>query len=146
VRAAVALLFVVALIAGCEVFPGVTPTGPLVTIESRGGQCVDSPCDRTVAIERDGRVHEIAPQPGDMRRLPDAIRLGLEQAIQAADFNRLRSRRFTGECPADYDGQEWIYTFGTADGPVRLATCEVQIDASDPLFAALEAALSVSRQ
>jgi hypothetical protein len=44
----------------------------------------------------------------------------------------------------NFDGQEQIYTFATAGGPVRLASCEVEIDPSDPLFAAVESALSIS--
>jgi hypothetical protein len=132
------------LIAACNAFPGVVPAGPLVTVETRGGRCVDGPCRATVAIERDGRVHATAPQPVELSRLPDGVRLGLEQAIRTADFARLKSRPFTGECPVNYDGLEQIYTFATAGGPVRLASCEVEIDPSDPLFAAVEVALSIS--
>jgi hypothetical protein len=134
------------VVAGCQLFPGVTSTGPLVTVETRGGRCVQGPCGATVAIERDGRVHATAPQPAELSRLPDTVRIGLEQAIRAADFNRLKSRPFTGECPVNFDGQEQIYTFSTPNGPVRLASCEVEIDPKDPLFAAVETALAISSQ
>jgi hypothetical protein len=137
------LTLVVVLLSACDAFPAVVPVGPLVTIESRGGLCVNGPCGGTIAIERDGRVHALAPKPMEMRRLPEAFRLRLEQAIRAADFGRLQSRPFTGECPVNFDGEELIYTFGTVVGPVRLASCEVDIDPSDPLFAAVQAALSI---
>jgi hypothetical protein len=137
------LVLVAALIAGCSLLPGVTPAGPLVTVESRGGRCVDGPCGGTIAIERDGRDCALAPKPLEMRPLPEALRLRLEQAIRAANFARLQSRPFTGECPVNFDGEELIYTFGTAAGPVRLASCEVEIDPSDPLFTAVQDALSL---
>jgi hypothetical protein len=144
--AAGGLLLGVALLAGCEVFPGVAPAGPLVTVETLGGHCVRGSCGGTVAIERDGRVHATAPQAAELARLPEPVRFGLEQAVANADFTKLKSRPFPGECPVNFDGQELIYTFTAAAGPVRLASCEVEIDPADPLFAAVEAALAVNRQ
>jgi hypothetical protein len=141
---AAALLVVAVLVVGCGVFPGLdpVPNGPLVTVETRGGECFDGPCGGTVAVERDGRVHATAPRPQELGRLPADVRTALEQAVRVADFERLRSRPFTGECPVNVDGQELVYTFTTPSGAVRLASCEVEIDPSDPLFVAVAAALS----
>lgn len=131
-------------VAGCGLFPALeSPAGgPLVTIETRGGHCRQGPCGGIVAIERDGRVHATAPVAAELGRLPENLKAGLEQVIRTADFQRLRSRPFTGECPVNFDGQEMIYTFTAAGGPIRLASCEVEIDPLDPLFATIEAALA----
>jgi hypothetical protein len=66
----------------------------------------------------------------------------LVAAVQAADFNLIRSRPFTGECPTAYDGQEIILEFHAPSGVQRVASCEVEIDWTSPLFAATVAALS----
>lgn len=141
-------LALAASLAGCGILPGIDspPAGPLVTVETRGGHCRLGPCGGTVVIERDGRVHATAPEPAELGTLPDHLRRGLEQAVRSADFARLRARPFTGECPVNFDGQEQVYTFTTASGPVRLASCEVEIDPSDPLFVAVQGALEALPQ
>ncbi|MGK2850052.1 MAG: hypothetical protein ACSLFN_03970, partial [Candidatus Limnocylindrales bacterium] len=48
---------------------------------------------------------------------------------------------FDGECPVNFDGQEFIYEFGAPGGVERVASCETRIDPAHPLFAALDAAL-----
>jgi len=95
-----------------------------------------------VAIERDGTVHDAEPRLIDRGVIPEDLRVALERAIDEADFDSLRSRPFRGECPASADGQEQIYTFGTDQGPIRLASCEVEIDPNDPLFVAVENAFA----
>jgi hypothetical protein len=140
IRRALFLTAATLMLAGCGILPGLeTPLeGPIVTVDSRGGRCVDGECLATVVIERDGRVHDTVPESADRGRLRDDLRAALEEAVASTDFERLRSRPFTGECPVNYDGQEQIYTFTTVSGPVRLASCEVEIDPSDPLFVAVE--------
>ncbi len=140
-------LVLATMAAGCGLLPGLDPppAGPLVTVETRGGHCRQGPCGGTVVIDRDGRVHATAPDAAELGTLPDDLRRGLEQAVRVADFERLASRPFTGECPVNFDGQEQVYTFTTPAGPVRLASCEVEIDPSDPLFAAVQAALDAVR-
>jgi len=138
------LVLAAAGLAGCGLLPGLeaTPEGPLVTLETRGGHCLQGPCGGTVVIERDGRVHDTVPRFADRGRIPDDLRVALDQAVRSADFERLRSRPFTGECPVNFDGQEQVYTFTTAAGSVRLASCEVEIDPADPLFLAVENAFA----
>jgi hypothetical protein len=53
----------------------------------------------------------------------------------------VRAVPFTGECPVNFDGQEWIYEFGTPGGVERVASCETEIDPAHPAFAAVTAAL-----
>lgn len=131
-------------VAGCAAPPEIEPTttGPMVTVETRGGECPAGACGGIVVVERDGSVHATEPRPAQLGRLSEPAWRALEQAVRLADFDRLRSRPFRGECPVNVDGQEFIYTFGTPAGSVRLASCEVEIDGEDPLFIAVDAALS----
>lgn len=73
--------------------------------------------------------------------MPPALFQAIQQQLSVADFEALGSRPFTGECPVNFDGQELIYTFYGATGEIRLASCEVELDPSHPLFAAIEAGL-----
>lgn len=121
-----------------------TPSGPLVTIETRGGECPEGACGSTVVIERDGRVHALEPAEIDVGTVPPAILEGLNVEIDQADFEALAGVPFTGECPVNVDGQEIIYTFTTASGEQRLASCEVVVDPEHPLFVAISAALAAA--
>lgn len=122
--------------------PSLAPAGPLVTIETRGGECPQGACGSTVSVEADGRVHQTALAPLELGRLSDVTVEALATEIDKADFAALMSRPFTGTCPVAFDGQETVYTFATASGPKRIATCEIEVDPSDPLFVAVAAALA----
>jgi hypothetical protein len=113
-----------------------------VTVETRGGECPDRACGSTVVIEADGRVHATAPTAVELGLLPAVTLEGLATEISKTDFGALKSRPFTGTCPVAFDGQETIYTFGTASGADRIASCEVEIDPSEPVFIAVSAALA----
>jgi hypothetical protein len=139
-----ALALLIVTVAACGILPGTepAPTGPLVTLETRGGDCPTGTCGGTVVIERDGWVRDLAPRALERGRIPDDRRRALEEAIRTTDFAALQARPFTGDCPTTFDGQEQIYTFGTAAGPIRLASCEVEIDSAHPLFVAMENAFA----
>jgi hypothetical protein len=122
--------------------PRSTPAGPLVTVETRGGECPDGACGSTIVIEADGRVHATAPTAAELGSLPGITLDGLATEISKTDFGALKSRPFTGTCPIAFDGQETIYTFGTASGAERIASCEVEVDPSGPVFIAVSAALA----
>jgi hypothetical protein len=139
-----ALLCITALLAGGCALLQPAATGPLVSVEAHGGLCPEGECRSLVAIDRDGRLLRLAPDPGEMGRLEPRTVSAIEVAIASTDFAALRARRFTGECPTAFDGQELIYTFNTPSGEERIASCEVEIDESHPLFAALRAALEAS--
>jgi len=117
-------------------------SGPLVTVTTRGGECVNGPCGSTIVIERDGRVHQTAPAEADLGRVSGEALGAIDAAVRTIDFGVVRSRPFTGECPTAFDGQEVIYEFGAPGGTERIASCEVEIDPNDPLFAAVTAALT----
>jgi hypothetical protein len=116
-------------------------TGPLLTVETRGGECVGGPCGTTIVVERDGRVHQAAKPPNELGTLWPETLASLEAAIGTADFADIRSHPFTGECPTAYDGQEVVFEFGAPGGIERVATCEVAVDFGLPLFTAVVAAV-----
>jgi hypothetical protein len=121
--------------------PSATPSHPLVTVETRGGMCAQGACDSTIAIEADGRVHAIAPAPAELGTVPNRALDALSTEIAQADFDALKSHPFTDACPIAFDGQETIYTFTTTSGAQRIASCEVVVDPSAPLFLAVAAAM-----
>lgn len=115
--------------------------GPLVTITTRGGECLDGPCGSSITIERDGTVHEAAKPPNTLGTLPPDVLAALDAAIKTTDFAAVRAVPFTGECPVNFDGQEQIYEFGAPGGVERIASCETAVDPDLPVFAATTAAL-----
>ena len=122
---------------------GVAPieVGPLLTVQVRGGMCMEGACDHAVILEPDGRVHDGATPPKELGRVPAPTMATLTSAIQGADYAALKSRPFTGECPIAFDGQELIFEFAVGAGTQRLASCEVDIDWGHPLFVAVGIAL-----
>jgi hypothetical protein len=59
----------------------------------------------------------------------------LAKLIEATDFDALKLKKFTGVCPAAYDGTEVTYSFYMRKGVEVLASCKVAIDVEAPLFA-----------
>ncbi len=135
------LLIVSVLAAGCALVQPAGPDGPLVTVEAHGGRCLDGECRTLVAIESDGLVHQIEPVEAEIHRATNEAIDIYRAALAVADFEAIRSRPFTGECPTAFDGQEVIYTFATPSGPERISSCEVEIEPEDPLFAAVNGML-----
>src|SRR5688500_5360737 len=134
-----------AMLAGCQSIPAVGSllpgSGPLVTVTVHGGECPEGPCGSTTVVERDGRVHQTAPVAAEMGALTGDLLAALHTAVKNTDFAAIRARPFTGECPVAFDGQEFIYEFGSPGGTQRIATCETDVDPNHPLFLAVSAAL-----
>ena len=122
---------------------GIAPVevGPLLTVQVRGGMCMEGACDHAVILEPDGRVHDGATPPKDLGRVPAPTMATLTAAVQGADYAALKSKPFTGECPIAFDGNELIFEFAVGAGTQRLASCEVDIDWGHPLFVAVGIAL-----
>jgi hypothetical protein len=140
-RRLAAALVLVSLMAcnSATVLPG---TGTLVTVTMHGGTCAAVPCDSSVYLDADGRVHASTKPPNDLGQVPANVMATLTAAIAATDFAALRSHPFTGQCPVAVDGQELIFEFAVGGGTQRIASCEVAIDWGSPLFVALAAALA----
>ena len=139
----VVVVFGFAGVMGCA-SPVASPTGPLVVVETRGGECDDGPCGQTITIDRDGRVHVAAKPPNDLGTVTPEVLDTLDALIAATDFGAIKSHPFTGECPTAYDGQETIYTFSAPGGVETIASCSVVVDPALPLFAAVDAVVSAA--
>jgi type 1 fimbria pilin len=134
-------LMIAGLLAGCSL-AGSAATGPLLTVELRGGHCIDGPCGSKVVLERDGRVHPDDPTAADLGTVPASQVAVIDAAIKATDFAILKSRPFTGECPVNFDGQEVVYEFSAPTGVERIESCTVEVDMGAPLFIAVSGALA----
>lgn len=140
----VVLVLAVVTVAACDrIGASLIPdrSGPLVTVTTRGGECMDGPCGSVIAIAQNGQVHQVEPQPAILGEISDELLSALDAQIKTADFATIRARPFTGECPVNFDGQEVIYEFGAPTGVERIASCETEIDPDHPLFLAVDAAL-----
>jgi hypothetical protein len=136
-----AIVGVLAIVAGCAAPAASTAPGALLTVELRGGMCVNGPCDTTVILDHDGRVHGATKPPNDLGVVPAAQLTTLETLVAATDFSAITSRPFTGQCPTAFDGQEVVLEFDTAAGIQHIATCQVDVDWGHPLFRAVSTAL-----
>jgi hypothetical protein len=140
------LTFLAALVTvACSGLEPPTPTandGPLVTVMTRGGECPDGPCGSLIAIAHDGRVRQIRPDAVEIGVLTSDTLTALDSVISTTDFSAIQAVPFAGECPTAFDGQEVIYEFASPGGPVRIASCEVQVDPQAPVFAGVAAALT----
>ena len=137
------LVFMALVVAGCALVPA-PAGGRLVTVEAHGGRCVEGECRTVFAIEADGLVHELQPDQAEIHRVTDKTIDAYRAALGITDFDALRSRPFTGECPTAFDGMEVVYTFETPAGPERISSCEVEIDPQAPIFVAVDAILGAN--
>ena len=137
------LLVLAVVVAGCALVPP-PADGRLVTVEAHGGRCPDGECRTVFAIESDGLVHQLEPVELDVHRVTDKTIDVYQSALGITDFDAIRSRPFTGECPTAFDGMEIVYTFETPAGPERISSCEVDIDRRAPIFVALDAILGAT--
>ena len=132
------------VVAGCALVQPPAPAGPLVTVEATGGMCRTGTCRSVVAIEADGRVHQVEPEAIEISQVTTESIDVLRTAIDVTDFEAIRSRPFRGTCPTAFDGQELVYTIATAHGSERIASCDVEVDPQAPLFVAVHAILGTS--
>jgi hypothetical protein len=146
-RRAVLIVMLGVPLAGCSpaaVVSLLPVAGPLVTITTQGGECPEGMCGSTMVIERGGRVHRLAPDAAELGTVPPNALSALDSLVRTTNFDAVRARPFTGECPMAYDGQEVIYEFGAPGGTQRVASCETEIDPDSPLFAAVTVALQTA--
>ena len=96
---------------------------------------------RRSSSTRDGTVHQTLPTEAELGTVPADVLTALDAAVKTTDFDVIRAVPFDGECPVNFDGQEFIYEFGAPGGVERVASCETAIDPAHPVFAATTAAL-----
>jgi hypothetical protein len=162
-----ALLLIGLLVAACAAAPSPAPTSPpssdqpstpaaspgestppaaadgvSVTVETTGGHCLEGACGGIIAIEPDGRAHQVEPEPKELGTVPAELMDALTVEVQQADFEAIKSHPFTDTCPIAFDGLQFIYTFTTGAGSERIDSCEVVVDGANPLFIAVDAAIA----
>ena len=154
VTVTVILIVVLSACGGAAASPGATPSpsaappspspsvaaGPLVTLETLGGECMAGACGGKVVIETDGRAHSVGDKPAELGTVPEVLLEALVIEIEQADFVAIQSRPFTDTCPVAFDGQERIYAFTTPGGVETIDSCKVVVDPAHPLFVAADAA------
>lgn len=86
VSALLALVTVVVLAACGATGVDLPGTGPLITVQMRGGMCMEGACDHSVILEPDGRVHDDATPPKELGRVPAQTMATLTPAVQGADY------------------------------------------------------------
>jgi len=115
----------------------------LYTLELAGGLCPDSTlrgheCLGVLEVKGDGtyswRGDVANPHLG---RLDPHLLETFKDAIESADYERIRSRPARSECPRNYDGSEARYRFRTPNGEQQISSCKTEIDWNEPLFAAV---------
>lgn len=121
--------------------PSADAAGVLLTVATRGGRCANGPCGTTIVIDRDGRIHYAAKPPNEVGTLSPELLTELTDVIATTDFAELFTHQFNGQCPTDYDGQEIVFEFATADGVQRIASCEVEVDYESVLFGTVREAI-----
>jgi hypothetical protein len=119
-------------------------SGPLVTVTMNGGLCPAGMCESVIVIERDGRVHRLKPVIEELGIVPTNTLAALDTAVRTTNFEAVRARPFTGQCPTAHDSQEVVYEFGASGGVQRIASCETAFDPDSALFAAVSAALQAT--
>ena len=113
-----------------------------MTVTTRGGECPDGPCGSTLVIERDGRLHQTAPEVVELGQVPPEALATLDAAIRTTDFAASGPGRSRGSARSTSTGRSGIYEFGAPGGLERIASCETEVDPAHPLFAAVDAVLS----
>ena len=132
-------LLLAAVVAGCDLFRAVQPSSAiLVRVDSSGGECPQGECANRWEIRRDGIVTSTGAVVPDIE--PQVL-TGIIASIDSADWAAVLARSFTGECPKNFDGQEYTYTFPTAAGDVVVASCATQIDPGQEPFESINSAL-----
>ncbi len=110
----------------------------IVTYATEGGECPQGPCGFRAEIRRDGTVTRT---DGMAQTVDEPSLKRLVEQVNAADWKAILAKPFTGECPKNVDGQESIYTFNTASGPVTVAGCTVEIDPQQEPFQTVQGIL-----
>jgi hypothetical protein len=125
--------------AGCDLYRAVQPSSAmLVRVEASGGECPGGECANRWDILRDGRV---ISADGAVPDVTPEVLARIILVVDATDWRAILARPFMGECPKNFDGQEFVYTFPKATGDVVVASCTTRIDPGDEPFASIQTAL-----
>jgi len=116
--------------------PNGTGQKVLLKVERRGGECSYGGCYSEIFIYQDGEYLYKEKTQQELKgsfSKEEIKKLG--ELMSTDDFKKIKSKKFTGQCPVEYDGSELIYTFYQSNGEnERIASCEFEVDKNSPLF------------
>lgn len=116
----------------------------LVTVDRRGGHCVQGVCTSRTLIRADGAVLRDGVR---LTTVPPAEVTRLVQLIAATDFVAVRAARphgpppFAG-CQSAVDGSDVSYRITTRAGVEEVDGCTTAVDFHAPLFELIETLLA----
>ena len=124
----------------------------LLKVENKGGRCSYGACYSQIFINNNGSYLYNEGNGNELKGTFSKNEIDeLGKLIKEANFNFIKSKKFTGLCPTAYDGSELIYTFYPQSEII--SSCEFEIDENSPLFKLIEkllneiySALAQSRQ
>jgi len=110
-------------------------SSPMLRIVWSGGLCPSNDgggqeCTSKFLLRSDGSY--ISGQNQGMVSNEDMNRLRL--LIEGADFASIKSKKLIGTCARSYDGSSPTYTFYINGREEIIDSCDIEIDASSPLF------------
>ena len=123
------------LIMGCtQIPPEKVDNGELLSIELSGGKC-SGPClSRNLNISNSGAVVENYNYTDYKHGILSKEDLdALTALVETTDYDGLREKKFTGDCPTASDGLKRAYSFYTSKGVQKIDGCETKVDSNDPL-------------
>jgi hypothetical protein len=126
------LAFIVPLFAQSSELPKFSG---LAKVRDHGGLCPYGGCYTEISIDPKGN-YEWSNGFGVKRqgRITENDLKTLSNAMKSADFQRIKSNKFEGDCPTAYDGSERIYTFNVSNRIEQLPSCTYAIDSDLSLF------------
>lgn len=98
-----------------------------------GGMCVDGECSSTLEILSDGRM--LLNEGEDDEAFSSVSSNDVEElkdAIDTADASTLTRQPADYTCPTAYDGTMTTYEFYGGKDPIKVDTCEYQLNGFEP--------------
>lgn len=112
--------------------------GPEMTLTRTtwGGLCPEGPCRSELVVDGDGAWRYEAEDGREQGRLSGAELDRLRRAVLATGLSE--DGPASTHCAADSDGRSVAYSWTVGDESRRVDSCEVAVDADDPLVVELE--------
>lgn len=114
----------------------------MVRLNYSGGMCPEGPCGHIIEINSEGTLLQTSSSKDSKPAIKqiDQTRLdAFNTALSVVDFKKIKSKKFEGECPTNFDGQKIVYEFGTSSGEtVSVDSCEFALDQKDPVFISID--------
>ena len=112
--------------------------GPEMTLTRTtwGGLCPEGPCRSELVVDGDGAWRYEAEDGREQGRLSGAELDRLRRAVLATGLSE--DGPASTHCAADSDGRSVAYSWTVGGESLRVDSCEVAVDADDPLVVELE--------